>query len=407
MLSHIFSRITIDPYEWDNNPRAGDGNIITCENNWSKPEKAAEDLGLTLDEFGQAHIPAYPVFSSSESFTLPINASLHYLLSRGSLSTGAVIVRGVEGADPNVIGVDVKVRYSSSHTLARARVCKLEKPEGGVGIGIYTPSRFVNSGRDQLQFTVTVTIPTSRKSLLELNAFDTNVPNFRQKFEALGDRVQFEHLSVESSNSAIESDGVYVSQGTVKSSNGRITGQFNSSDSLVLQTSNGAIDVDVGITNDDTHKASDLTMKTSNSRISSRVSLLTTHDLRPQPKGGHFKVRATSSNGRLEVGFPTSPIDSLLDFEGKTSNSVADVSLHAAYEGSFLLTSSGSVALDNEHAADPTGKGRYRTVSTTQKTRNSIEGLVFWGHEWNHHDSSETGRAVVTTSNGWARLRFL
>lgn len=129
-----------------------------------------------------------------------------------------------------------------------------------------TPSRleFGNDARERLQFTVTVTIPTSRKSLLDLNAFDTNMPNFRQKFEALGDRVQFEHLSVESSNGAIESNGVYVSQGTVKSSNGRISGQFNASDSLVLQTSNGAIDVDVGITNDDTHKASDLTMKTSN-----------------------------------------------------------------------------------------------------------------------------------------------
>lgn len=83
------------------------------------------------------HIPAYPVFSSSESFTLPIDASLHYLLARGSLSTGAVIVRGDEGADPNVIGVDVKIQYSNSRALARARVCKLEKPEGGVGIGIY------------------------------------------------------------------------------------------------------------------------------------------------------------------------------------------------------------------------------------------------------------------------------
>ena len=118
-------------------------------------------------------------------------------------------------------------------------------------------------------------------------------------------------------------------------------------------------------------------------------------------------MRAETSNGRLDVSFPTSPIDSLLDFDGKTTNGVADVSLHAAYEGTFSLMSSGSVAIDNEHATDPTGKGRYRTVSTTQKTRNSIEGQVFWGHEWDHHNSSETGKAVVKTSNGWARLRFI
>lgn len=133
-----------------------------------------------------------------------------------------------------------------------------------------TPSNRVQFGdniMDRLKFTVTVTIPTSRKSLLDINAFDTNMPNFRQKFEDLGDRVQFEHLSIQSSNGAIESNGVFVSQGSIKSSNGRITGQFNASDSLVLETSNGAIDVDVGVTNDDTHKASDLTMSTSNGYV--------------------------------------------------------------------------------------------------------------------------------------------
>jgi hypothetical protein len=86
---------------------------------------------------GQIHVPTYPVYSSSESFTLPINASLHYLLARGLLFSGVAIVSGKEGADPNVIGVNVNVRYATRHALSRARVCKLEKPEGGVGIGIF------------------------------------------------------------------------------------------------------------------------------------------------------------------------------------------------------------------------------------------------------------------------------
>jgi hypothetical protein len=144
------------------------------------------------------------------------------------------------------------------------------------------------------------------------------------------------------------------------------------------------------------------------SRISSRVSLLTTHDQRPQPKGGHFTVRATTSNGRLEVGFPTSPVNSLLDFEGRTTNSVADVSLHAAYEGMFSLsTSSSSAEINNEHARDPSGQGRYRTVTTTKRTKTAIEGKVFWGLDKDHHEGAETGRVVVRTTNGWTRLRLL
>lgn len=118
-------------------------------------------------------------------------------------------------------------------------------------------------------------------------------------------------------------------------------------------------------------------------------------------------MRATTSNGRLDVVFPTSPVDSLLDFEGKTSNSVADVSLHAAYEGTFSIASSSSVAIDNEHASDPTGKGRSRTVSYTQRSRSLMKGQVFWGHEWEHHNEAETGRAVVRTSNGRAQLRLI
>jgi len=139
----------------------------------------------------------------------------------------------------------------------------------------------------------------------------------------------------------------------------------------------------------------------------SRMSLLTTHDQRPQPRGGHFRVRATTSNGRLDLGFPASPVDSLLDFEGKTSNGIANVSLHATYEGTFSFTSSGSVEIDNEHARDPTGRGRYRRITTSKQTKTAIEGKVLWGHERDHKDSAETGRVVVRTSNGWARLRLL
>jgi len=415
MLGHIISWLVNDSYEWDNNPRGEDGNVLTCQNSWSPPKQAddSDDLLRSVVDpelAGQIHIPAYPVFSVSESFTLPINSSLHYLLARGSVFSGAAIVRGEEGADPNVIKVDVTVRYRSQHALSRARVCMLQKPEGGYGIGIYTPQNRIEWGEngDRLYFLVTVTLPTSRNSLLNLNAFDTYLPNFRHKFERLGDRVQFEHLSVQGTNAVIQADSLYVSQGTLKTTNGAINGQYNTTDSLILQTTNGAVDVDVGVTNDDTHRASNLVVKSTNGHVVSRVSLLTTHDQRPQPKGGHFSVRTTTTNGQLNVGFPTTPVDSLLDFEGRTSNSPADVSLHAAYEGSFSIkTSSASAEVDNEHARDPSGKGRYRTVTSVKNNKSEIRGKIFWGYEKDHEEGAETGRAVIQTTNGWARLRLL
>ncbi|KAG8692154.1 hypothetical protein FRC08_009980 [Ceratobasidium sp. 394] len=435
MLGHIIRWLVDgrDPYEWDSGPHKDDGNILTCQTSWSPPTRSddADDLRSIVDSelAGQLHVPAYPVFSVSESFTLPINSSLHYLLARGSLSLGAAIVRGEEGANPNIIKVDVTVRYSTQHALSRAQVCMLQKPEGGYGVGIYTPrNRFEWGGdyRDRLYFLVVVTLPTSRSSLLNLNAFDTNLPNFRHKFERLGDRVQFEHLSVQGTNAVIQADSLFVSQGTLKTTNGAINGQYNTTDSLTLQTTNGAVDVDVGVTNDDTHRASSLAIKSTNGyagsykllgqiltrhlprHVVSRISLLTTHDQRPQPKGGHFSVRTSTTNGQLNVKFPTTPVDSLLDFDGRTSNSPADVSLHAAYEGSFLIkTSSASAEVDNEHARDPSGKGRYRTITTTKSSKSEIKGKIFWGYEKDHEEGAETGRAVIQTTNGWARLRLL
>ncbi|KAG8709152.1 hypothetical protein FRC09_000830 [Ceratobasidium sp. 395] len=419
MLGHIIRWLvsSSNPYEWDNNPRPEDGNVLVCPDSWSPPKRNTgddDDLFRSLVDpgvTGQIHIPAYPVFSVSETFHLPMNSSLYYLLARGSAYSGAVIVRGEDGASPYTIKVDVTVRYATQQALSRARVCMLQKPEGGYGVGIYTPRNRIEWGgeyQDRLYFLVTVTLPTSRGSLLNLNAFDTNLPNFRHKFERLGDRVQFEHLSTQGTNSVIQADSLYVCQGTLKTTNGAINGQYNVTDSLVLQTTNGAIDVDVGVTNDDTHRASNVILGTTNGRLDSRVSLLTTHDQRPQPKGGHFTVRTKTTNGRLNVQFPTSPIDSLLDFDGHTTNGHADVSLHAAYEGSFSIkTSSTSAEVDNEHARDPTGKGRYRTITTTKSGKTEVQGKIFWGSEKDHKDGPETGQANIQTSNGWARLRLL
>lgn len=109
----------------------------------------------------------------------------------------------------------------------------------------------------------------------------------------------------------------------------------------------------------------------------------------------------------MDIKLPSSPVDSLLDMEAFTSNNNADVSLHAAYEGSYYLASSGSVEVDNEHARDPSGKGRHRTVINSISTRKLIAGSIFWGNEWDHDKNAETGRVIVSTSNSWARLRLI
>ncbi|CAE6512673.1 unnamed protein product [Rhizoctonia solani] len=409
-LSHIWS----SGYEviWDNKPRPEDGNIVSCSKSWFDSGYLNVAHVQTDDNIDQTMIPGYPVFSSSKSYTLPVNKSLHYIIAHGSLSSGVVNIRTSDTIDPNYVDVKVVANYWSKEALSYAQVCELKKPEGGVGLGIYTPSGRFSQGRGlelQITWVVTVTLPTAYQSNLDLNAFATNVDNFRHSIEGLGSRVYFEHLSLKGSNGAIESDGLTVSQATIATSNSKISGKFSADDSLVLKTTNGAIDTDIDITNDDTHKSSSVDLTTSNARIASRISLLTTHGQRPQPKGGHFTVKATTSNGRLDISYPTSPVDSLLDFQGETSNGSADIALDAAYEGTFALsTSNGRAELDKERTSDPSGKGRSRIVHKDGGwSPKKISGSIFWGDEKDHDKNAETGRVIISTSNSWARLRLL
>lgn len=127
----------------DNHPRAEDGHVVSCSDVWSGDYTTVQMNGVF-----PATIPGYPVFTTSKSYSFPINSSLHYLVARGALSSGVVIVRGSEKADRERIGVEVVVRYHNQQSLNRARICELTKPEGGVGLGIYVsnPGQMVNRG---------------------------------------------------------------------------------------------------------------------------------------------------------------------------------------------------------------------------------------------------------------------
>lgn len=57
---------------------------------------------------------------------------------------------------------------------------------------------------------------------------------------------------------------LYVDTATVRTSNSPITGSFNTSTSLHLETSNARINVEAGLTNENSGRPTDLLLKTSN-----------------------------------------------------------------------------------------------------------------------------------------------
>lgn len=134
--------------------------------------------------------------------------------------------------------------------------------------------------------------------------------------------------------------------------------------------------------------------------IGSNLTLLSAAD---DHTGGKFKVNARTSNSPLEVSYFSAPVDSVLNFEGHTSNSPARVVAHKTFEGSFFLRSSTwfPVTVDHDDTVeDPAGKGRQRSVQVNKVSRGVTEGTVAWLPT----EEKEVGSIVLTSSNSPVHL---
>ncbi|KZP13761.1 hypothetical protein FIBSPDRAFT_1049269 [Athelia psychrophila] len=336
----------------------------------------------------------YPYTAHTE-FELPLASDVQYLLARGHLAYGSVqVVDWEEGKDN--IKIEVDASYYSQAALDRANVCKVSRKEGENGVGIFTPREWRRIFRkDQIRFDLVVRIPVRRASSVRVHAFETDLAMFSHDFQT-SKRVVFDSLSVHGSNMAITATSLQAEHATLKTSNGPITGVFNTTTSLELVTSNAPIKADVGLTNAPPLGApTTLVIKTSNGPVHSVVSLLSTRD-----EEGSYDVTTETSNNVLDVAYDAAPVELTLVHHGRTSNGPVTLTLPRAYEGALALRSSNiapSVSHD-ENAEDPTGRGRRRWLSVN-RVKNVLSGAVYWGSA-----KAGKGSVDVRTSNAPARL---
>jgi hypothetical protein len=84
--------------------------------------------------------PPFPApvspFTSWESveFDLPIDAKSLFVVSRGSLSSG--IVRVHHSSDVKDLKVSIAAHFHKKEALSRAKVCKIDRKNGGKGVAI-------------------------------------------------------------------------------------------------------------------------------------------------------------------------------------------------------------------------------------------------------------------------------
>jgi len=340
----------------------------------------------------------YP-YSSSTSFYLPVSSDSLFLLSRGPLASGSVQILQTEQAG-DVARVNVTMGHYRVDAADSARVCVLTRRAGENGVGIFTPPAGARrSLKENLYFHVTLQLPASSgSSPLLIKKLSTDLPNFSHEVGWLSETVEFEKIHLKGSNRFICVESLSAETAELETSKSPIEGSFNASASLSLITSNGHVNINVGLYNDNASRGTRLTVQTSNGWVRSAISLLSSNTV----TNGQYDISTKTSNGALDVEFPVSPVNSTLHLEAKTSNSPARITLDSAYEGVFSARSSNNIspALEQLELEDPSGGRRPRVVERTAG-RGYVKGRV------HYHPSGKASSWVdAQTSNGQLVLKL-
>ncbi|RDX48573.1 hypothetical protein OH76DRAFT_1483681 [Lentinus brumalis] len=357
------------------------------------PSDCSESVNWTTDGAG---LPDEYPYHARTSFTLPVGAKELAFIAQGAQQHGHFELSQTADAGSDEAVVEVHVSYKAQNALSDATVCRLHPAEDSWGLGIFT-SRHPHHHRS-LWFHVHVRLPAAdADSPLKIENLGTYLPQYTHHVGDIGDTAYFDFLRLKGSNSAVEAESVAGNLVLVKSSNGAIRGTYNTSTSLVLETSNAPISVSANLLNGN-ERPTVLYAKTSNGRVDAEVTLATNTSDGTQ---GKYHVTTRSSNAPVRLAFVDAPVDSALTAIAHTSNSPVHVTLHETYEGRFDASTSSwfSPEVRWKPVDDPAGRERKRNVRIDTVKRGQSHGAVYWDA-----DGEERGSVVVDTSNSPVRL---
>ncbi|THV06164.1 hypothetical protein K435DRAFT_645638 [Dendrothele bispora CBS 962.96] len=225
-----------------------------------------------------------------KSFELPLSSKNLFLVSREEHSgyPGGRTVKIVSSPDlrDDVIKVDVSIMHQDVDWLAGVKTCLVSRKKEENGVGIFVlPYQSSNRQSWYLQIDILVTVPEVGWDPVRIKSFETDLPLYTHALGSLTDFVEFDKLSLKSSNAAIQAQSlkvydqctIHTSNGPVKieslvasnarveTSNGPITGHYDATGSLGLYSSDGNIDATINLTSSD--QKGELFMKTSNGYV--------------------------------------------------------------------------------------------------------------------------------------------
>jgi hypothetical protein len=283
-------------------------------------------------------------------------------------------------------GEDVQVDISltvphgaPAHLLNVVKVCQITRDDGSAGLGIFTPKwkPWYPRGphRRGPHFHVRVRLPKPKDAVLYLPSFESDLPLFRHHVNGQG--LIFGNLTLSTVHEPIFGKAIEAEYASVSTVNAPIFGDFKASSSIRLATANAPIHASLGLFNEDADSPTTARVETTHAHINVSSTLTAGAD----NGGGGFAIDAATVRGRIDLQFPSAPVDSVLVLKAETVLAHIDVRLHPTFQGAFALeTVHAPVKLDDSSdAEDPAGEGRKRVVKLDYDTKGSVKGETWWG----------------------------
>jgi len=319
-------------------------------NNWG-------ELGNAVTGNATMHL-AFPLI---EGMTLQLNTSSQQDL-KGYTSGNLTVNMNQDKTESRTLLV-ANARYSNVDHFKASSVCQASLGNN-TDITINVPGRAKNSSDTieiDLQLLLPWTPPTSIKSLV------TNLPMFKQVLGTLPPAVFFERLKLAGSGSSVAVGFASGSSILIQTSGAQISGNFNASRRIYLDTINGAVYANVTLHNSKKQeKHTRLSIDTGNGPIVANVKLdLDENVYFTSPKCHNFKTRFKTFNAPMNVSIAhvQGSKPSRISLLAENTQGPMDMSLDALYTGTFYVRTKDALAqllqtpIPGAVRASITGKG--------------------------------------------------
>jgi hypothetical protein len=304
--------------------------------------------------------------------------------------------------DPSVTSAVFHVTTVSSSQQIRdeCQICFSRDPSDGDsrGVSLYIPTNLTAS--QSLSFSITLLFPQS-SSPLQLENLVSYLPMFTQNIGSISPQVTLDNLVLEGMAMGITCDSVWANSIIVKNLVGPISGTFNATSSLKLDTVKGSIAAHLTVVQGPTRNGPTFfSLDTGESDINADVVLLA-----PIPasagRGINFIGHVRNFDGaiNLNVTHDESTPPAPLDLRVQNNQAPCHISLDSKFSGNYdVSTKLDTATVDLDSSFDDYSGSGQRQMLSEVNTVNSKRGWIGWGSKPSHFDPRTQGQVMLVSS---------